>query len=283
MLKHQKDQYPLTARKPPLLGTAFAAWYSDVFHEVEKVTSGYRLVLTYNLVQKGTSVPQKAPDGDGTKRLTTALEVYNKGLEYDYADWPSFACYSLEHTYSQNRLIVSSLKGRDHALVDILRTICAKNGFELYLALKEKCIDKDDDCGSEEFDRTEEFKYVHDLNGRPQAVKPKYDKINLLEDGSATDEEDPDESDHEGWTGNEGAPAHYWYRSTMVLIVPPSRKIDFCLDTEDGSFQGPLGLVQEYRCSRPEAGSNEAQRLSRLCSRLISKCRKKNDHPGKGR
>ncbi|KAK5134948.1 hypothetical protein LTR08_005899 [Meristemomyces frigidus] len=30
---------------------AFGAWYSDVTHEVKEVTAGYRLVLTYNLVQ----------------------------------------------------------------------------------------------------------------------------------------------------------------------------------------------------------------------------------------
>lgn len=32
---------------------SFAAWYSDVLHEVKPVTSGHRLVLTYNLIQKG--------------------------------------------------------------------------------------------------------------------------------------------------------------------------------------------------------------------------------------
>lgn len=33
------------------------AWYSDVTHEITKLTSGYRLVLTYNIVQQGSDHP----------------------------------------------------------------------------------------------------------------------------------------------------------------------------------------------------------------------------------
>ncbi|KAL2839316.1 hypothetical protein BJX68DRAFT_272189 [Aspergillus pseudodeflectus] len=33
-------------------GFSYAAWYSDVRHEIKPVTSGYRLVLTYNLIHR---------------------------------------------------------------------------------------------------------------------------------------------------------------------------------------------------------------------------------------
>ncbi|KAK6209028.1 hypothetical protein LQW54_006628 [Pestalotiopsis sp. IQ-011] len=33
------------------------AWYSDVTHEITKLTSGYRLVLTYNIFQQGSDHP----------------------------------------------------------------------------------------------------------------------------------------------------------------------------------------------------------------------------------
>lgn len=39
---------------------SFAAWYSHVLHEIKGVTSGYRLVLTYNLAQDGTGLRYSA-------------------------------------------------------------------------------------------------------------------------------------------------------------------------------------------------------------------------------
>ena len=42
--------------------TAYGAWYSDVRHEVKDVTSGHRLVLTYNLVQKRSGLRSFLPE-----------------------------------------------------------------------------------------------------------------------------------------------------------------------------------------------------------------------------
>ena len=246
ILKHQKDEYHFDSSKTSAFGTAFAAWYSDVFYEVQKVTSGYRLILTYNLVQTGSSIPQKAPDSDGNQRLLQCLRDYNQGTLAELASFPNFLACSMEHTYSQAGLKLSSLKGKDHARVQSMVNACAELGFETYLALKEKCIHKDDDCGDEEFDREEIFKYVLDMEGRPQQITPKYDSNNVLDDGNATDDEEPDEEEHEGWTGNEGAPAQYWYRTSMLLVVPPSRKIDFCFGSETSGLAAALKLLRKY-------------------------------------
>lgn len=271
VLKHQKDEYRFDSARSSTFGTSFAAWYSDVFHEVQKVSGGYRLVLTCNLVQKGSSVPQKAPNSDGSQRLTQSLQTYSRGLEANLGGWPDFLAYSLEHTYSQAGLSLMALKGKDYSRVESLRSVCDKLGFELYLALKEKEINKDEECGSEEFNRSESLKYVHDLEGRSQSVTPVYDEINLLDEGAATDDEDYDESEHEGWTGNEGAPVNYWYRTSMVLIVPPSRKVDFSLGTGERNFTAALKLMRDYRARQPATDSYEAQQLKRLCMLCVKK------------
>jgi predicted 2-oxoglutarate/Fe(II)-dependent dioxygenase YbiX len=78
ILKHQKDEYLLDSAKTSAFGTSYAGWYSDIFHEVTKVAKGYRLVLTYNLVRKGPSVHQIAPNSDGIKRLKQYLLDYNR-------------------------------------------------------------------------------------------------------------------------------------------------------------------------------------------------------------
>ena len=271
ILKHQKDEYRFDSSKSSTFGTAFAAWYSDVFHEVQKVTSGYRLVLTYNLVQTGSSIPQKAPDSDSNKRLLQSLQVYNQGILANLANFPNYLAYSLEHTYSQAGLKLSSLKGKDFARVQNMVSACAKLGFETYLALKEKCIHKDEDYGDDEFSREEGFNYVLDMEGRVQETIPDYDSNNVLDDGNATDDEEPDEEEHEGYTGNEGTPSHYWYRTSMLLVVPPSRKIDFRFDTDAMDFKAALKFLREHRFLKPTPESHEAQQMSRLCQLVIKK------------
>jgi len=44
-------------------GFSYAAWYSDITHEVKPVTSGYRIVLTYNLIHRPSAmlVDRKSP------------------------------------------------------------------------------------------------------------------------------------------------------------------------------------------------------------------------------
>ena len=50
VLRHNDTEDFFDSAKYSPFGTSFAAWYSDVFHEVEKVTSGHRIVLIYNLI-----------------------------------------------------------------------------------------------------------------------------------------------------------------------------------------------------------------------------------------
>ncbi|RYP13933.1 hypothetical protein DL767_010525 [Monosporascus sp. MG133] len=42
----------LATSGPSTFGLTALAWYSDVTHEIKEITSGYRLVLTYNIIQE---------------------------------------------------------------------------------------------------------------------------------------------------------------------------------------------------------------------------------------
>ena len=63
---HQGDDLRLTHRGEDFefrtslfsdFDMSYAAWYSDVLHEVQPITSGYRLVLIYNLIRHdGTDI-----------------------------------------------------------------------------------------------------------------------------------------------------------------------------------------------------------------------------------
>lgn len=95
------------------LNTAVLAWYADVVHEVKPVTSGFRLALSYNLVQTGNvSVPLPPP---GNTAMTHLRQVFSQWSEGVYDDLPGVICYKLEHRYSQSNLSkgISCLKGVD--------------------------------------------------------------------------------------------------------------------------------------------------------------------------
>jgi hypothetical protein len=272
-LKHKKNADSFDSSQVPLYDVGFAAWYSNVFHQVEKVTRGYRLVLTYNLVQKHSAMLLRAPEGTAGQRLSDLLRRHNDGLKSDNTipgRWPNFLAHRLEHSYSEVGLQLSSLRGGDHDQVLHLKHLCDKLGFLLFFALKEKVLHKDDDCGSEVFDREESFKYVVDLEGHERPQAPSYNEAHILEEDVATDEEDHDESEHEGFTGNEGAPAQYWYRTGMVLIVPQSRKVDFMMETVCDKATKTIEMLQALKAQalkdpRSAIDSPQKANLERFC------------------
>lgn len=63
--------------------TSYGAWYSNVYHEVQPVTSGYRVVLTYNLVQHAADEQQSPPDGEALRTPKETLERYEDKLTKD--------------------------------------------------------------------------------------------------------------------------------------------------------------------------------------------------------
>ena len=181
-----------------------------MYHEVQTVTSGYRLVLAYNLIQKGVSKPQKAPTGEEIERMAALFNKYNTCLGELNKSWPSYLVHRLDHEYTQDGLKLDGLKGGDFDRVDRLKAVCEKTDFDIYLALMEKVVTKDDEDNrsEEEICREEEIKHVHDLVGNDVSIAPRYDKENVL-DGYNTDDEEYAQSAHEGYTGNAGATAMY--------------------------------------------------------------------------
>ena len=77
VLSHHKKTLIFDSSRTSEWGTSFAAWYSDVSHEVPKVISGYRLVLAYNLLQQRLPRPPKAPTADEVERIARLFDRYN--------------------------------------------------------------------------------------------------------------------------------------------------------------------------------------------------------------
>jgi hypothetical protein len=109
---------------------SYAAFYADCDHEVRKVTSGYRLCLTYNvtLARSKKKSGVKAPSFhkvttqvaetltrwslqlcEASKTLKTAMETPGVKL-----------AITLSHEYTKDGLRINQLKGTDRATADVL-------------------------------------------------------------------------------------------------------------------------------------------------------------------
>lgn len=71
------------------------AWYSDVTHKIKEVTAGYRLVLTYTIIQKDG--PRRFA-GYFEQQQALVKETFDRYLKW-YQNLPTLV-YSLGHRYS---------------------------------------------------------------------------------------------------------------------------------------------------------------------------------------
>ncbi|KLO18808.1 hypothetical protein SCHPADRAFT_819185, partial [Schizopora paradoxa] len=118
--------------------THILAWYTDVFHSVHPVESGYRLALSYNLIH--TKSPKSKPNAQTvakTGRIRNILLSWKQAkegrLQLD-CKVPDQLLYTLDHKYSKVNLLSEALKGKDAALVARLEHVVKELGFGLYIA-----------------------------------------------------------------------------------------------------------------------------------------------------
>jgi hypothetical protein len=178
------------------------AWYSDVTHEVKPLTSGDRLVLTYNLVQDNPLQKQAASLlTRNRERLATSLIKCRNTL----INQSSFI-YLLDHNYTEASLRLEKLKGRDAAVGQYLNHVCTPNGFYFFLANMTGSF-RDEDRNDI---------YLHRVispAGCMFSCNTRIDKDNILQDEAFSG--DCDSEDEEEFTGNEHMPAEYRYHRTV--------------------------------------------------------------------
>jgi|ERR1700722_13657519 len=213
--------------------TSIMAWYTDVVHEVKPVTSGYRLVLSYNLIHTAKGIPKPTlPRAHiAVSTLRHVLHKWSKG-GYDQ-DSPMLA-YLLQHQYSEVNLKSTMLKGKDLYLIAHLRGVAEEFNFALCLAnLEYKLIGYADGPG--EYGYHKRSRYYHGYSGygedddddeptMAEVTDKEMNISNLVDlDGSEVylgrnislpeeclipddpfDEQPPDDTEYEGYMGNVG-------------------------------------------------------------------------------
>ncbi|KAK5184240.1 hypothetical protein LTR44_003746 [Exophiala sp. CCFEE 6388] len=244
VLTHNKETMTMSLASE--FSMSWAAWYSDVLHEVKPVTSGYRLVLTYNLVRQNWSPEEMSlVYGRHKDQLVTALRQYETCLEarrFQY-DCPDYLIHPLGHQYTQVSLRANQLKGADLGQVQCLQKAAGELGFALYLANMEKTVvrddgenmarrdnygygsrwnadDDDDDEYGEEISNETYFRFVARLDNGTRVDDDEsllgrvHVDADAMLDRESYESNVPDDKERSGFTGNEGCTATYWYRNT---------------------------------------------------------------------
>lgn len=205
--------------------------FADVTHEVKPVTSGRRLVLTYNLVYTNLGAPKPEITSPGTVTLLREiLSIWLQKSQQDGSDISCLKAWLFDHHYTDASLSYGALKGRDRTVAAHLRAVAGELGFHLYLANldmevhggcdedeyadpfeeyddeeDEEDEDEDDDGYTvdrnskavhpivDEVDRDVWLSKVVDLDGREIMTDIAFDEENFIQEEPLKDEEPDDE------------------------------------------------------------------------------------------
>nr|POF13111.1 hypothetical protein CFP56_10259 [Quercus suber] len=203
-------------------GCTSMAWFSDVTHEVKPITSGRRLLLTYNLRHKHfqsheLSAGNNDPAVDGLISLLDQWEVMDPQRSPTYFFWV------FDRKYDLYTLDIDSLEGRDRGVAVHLRDASHGREFALYFAdVRRERSGYCDSAKRRNFHRISEV-WCEELQFR---------RINHLDGGTVAeyvtaeheckvpcrpfDDADPHEEDYEGLPSENGeARASHFHRYTV--------------------------------------------------------------------
>lgn len=265
--------------KPSRTALTFVAFYSDTVHEIRPVTAGYRVVLTYNLLARGsTTAPAAEVDLDDAAidELVALLDThFSKPAEVP--SWrrtrsptqpPDRLVYLLDHQYTERAMSWNALKGVDAHRAATLRAAAEHADCEVALALAEVHeiwqADEDDwryqgprgrykpPSGATNVDGYELLDLIEDtvmLTSPAQAASHGGEAIEAEVDDSERCEStpsvklDPYDSQYEGYMGNYGNTMDRWYHRGAVVVWPTSRA--FVIRARANPGAGLLELITE--------------------------------------
>ena len=230
---------------------SFVAFYSDCRHQVKPVTSGYRVVFTYNLLLgSGRAAAPPTPESELVGRLARCLDEH-----FRQPGAPDRLVYLLDHEYTPRGLDWSRLKGGDAQQVELLGAAAEEAGCEVVLALADVhetwsayepeyrrswhgrsrhggWDDEDEDFGGDgahDYDLEELIESETTLDSWVDALGVRLANVGLhVGDDevcatTASDDLDPYQSEYEGYMGNWGNTLDRWYHRGAVVLWPHTR------------------------------------------------------------
>ncbi|KAK6954149.1 hypothetical protein Daesc_004111 [Daldinia eschscholtzii] len=215
-LSHIGKKYVFETDKTSAFGLTSLSWFSDVTHEIKPLTSGYRLVLTYNIIHTGHRQISASIVGKQLERLRSVLLKWQSNLPFREK-----LVYVLEHKYTKSSLKLSNLKGRDRAICKSLYEVGLSCGFTIFLARMTRTESEDYDGYLDEDKNFTELEDIITCDGLAVCNSTDLEEDDIL--GSDLWNRDPDSEEEGEFTGNESMPPTLRYHDTVVVIVPMTK------------------------------------------------------------
>ena len=253
---------------------SYAAFYADCEHEIKPLTSGYRVCLVYNLVQK--------PNGHKIElnKTTQYIDTLAMLLQKAYQDDPLVIL--LGHEYTPTNFSLNALKLHDRPRAETLFEAAKKAGFYAKLGLltcysmgdlrptnysygrrgrRYYADDDDDDVDGVMGDDIYE-QYVRIEHWSEDESLPPLRNIEIEEEDIITDialqEGEPTEKMAEGYTGNAGMTIEYWYHYGAVVLWDKKQHFEVLREQD---IENQLEWLQYYVEHWQPAESNDIKNL----------------------
>jgi len=277
MVGHNEEWKAYRGSKTAL---SLVAFYADCRHEVLRVTSGYRITLTYNLLLHGDTSHLEGDDGTVAELADLLREHFSTPVPRYYggpaSDPPNRLVYLLDHEYTPRGLNWRRLKGADASRVALLRAAVDRAGCESVLALADIKTTHSafaDDEGYGYRDWYDEYGEDDDeYSGGASDSEREYDVQELIDsevilthwtgpegtgleetslsvDGdevcasTPTGDLSPYSSEYEGYMGNWGNTLDRWYHRAAVAVWPRDQAFANRAETSPAWALGELAAM----------------------------------------
>ncbi|KAK2048757.1 hypothetical protein LZ31DRAFT_563076 [Colletotrichum somersetense] len=225
------------------------AWYSDVSHEIKKLEAGYRLSLTYNIVQDDS---ERQSAGFHCQQALQIRRILTRWK----AMFPNVGSliYTLDHKYSEASLSIHNMKGRDRAVCRALQEVVSECGVYLFFAHLDHIDAYALHDGDHRYSLTKP-PTLYSLDGTPISREKRPSDEEIL-DMDKVREGDPDSEDEEEYTGNEGDEKSSRYYRTVAVLVKKNSLSQYV------SLFGPHGPSEKlYRHNMVRMAADEMERV----------------------
>ena len=140
MVKHRNVMRTSDLSRVSSTGFGYTVFYGDCQHELERITSGTRLCLVFNLVRQNlmtSNVEGLGPEAlreiaSKVDQVQKVLEPWKEEVIQGVSEvYPDKLAIPLEHKYTKENLCFTELKGEDYIITEVFRNCKDSNGEQL--------------------------------------------------------------------------------------------------------------------------------------------------------
>jgi hypothetical protein len=276
----------------------YCAFYADCTHEIKPLTSGYRVVVVYNLIQAtGQEKLKLEPKKELVASLVRLLNGYKNTIE-------SPQVILLGHQYTEANFSQDGLKGNDKTKAEALLAAAEKAGYYAKMGLLTSYVsgelesDNDYSYRGRRYYDEDDYDDDDEVSGSMGEIYEAYIDVQhwakdalpglmglQLEDGQLIknfdlNDGEPDEQASEGYTGNAGMTIDYWYHYGAVFLWPKMNHVKIL--TQETNYHCSLAWLEYYTKNWASITADEqlmAQKIAgKLCPPETNYSRHKDNH-----